>query len=284
MYAITGITGQVGGGVAQTLLDQGDTVRAVVRSAAKGAAWKARGCDVAIADVADADALTRAFTGAQGVFVLLPPHFDPSPDFAESRANIAGIVTALQAARPARVVCLSTVGAQATQPSLLSQLSLLEQYLGALDLPVTFLRAAWFMENAAWDVARARTDGVLESYLSPLDRAIPMVATADVGTTAAHLLREPWAGKRVVELCGPEPVSPDLLAKTLGHALGRDVAPQVIARDEWEARFLAQGMRHPTPRMQMLDGFNEGWLTFEGTPRCGTTSLAEVVKTLVACH
>ncbi|MCE4059712.1 NAD(P)H-binding protein [Pandoraea sputorum] len=284
MYAITGITGQVGGVVAQTLLDHGDTVRAVVRSAAKGAAWQARGCDVAVADVADADALTRAFTGAQGVFVLLPPHFDPSPDFAESRANIAGIVKALQAARPARVVCLSTVGAQATQRSLLSQLSLLEQHLGALDLPVTFLRAAWFMENAAWDVARARTDGVLESYLSPLDRAIPMVATADVGTTAAHLLREPWTGKRVVELCGPELVSPDLLAKTLGHALGRDVAPRVIARDEWEARFLAQGMRYPTPRMQMLDGFNEGWMTFEGTPRCGTTSLADVVKTLVACH
>ncbi|MCI3207843.1 MULTISPECIES: NAD(P)H-binding protein [Pandoraea] len=284
MYVITGITGQVGGVVAQTLLDQGDAVRAVVRSAAKGAPWQARGCDVAIAEVADADALTRAFTDAQGVFVLLPPHFDPSPDFAESRANIAGVVKALQTARPARVVCLSTVGAQATQPSLLSQLSLLEQHLGALDLPVTFLRAAWFMENAAWDVARARTDGVLESYLSPLDRAIPMVATADVGTTAAQLLREPWEGKRVVELCGPEPVSPALLAQALGRELGRDVVAHVIARDEWEARFLAQGMRYPTPRMQMLDGFNEGWMTFEGTPRRGTTPLADVVKALVACQ
>ncbi|VVD62396.1 NAD(P)H-binding protein [Pandoraea anhela] len=284
MYAITGITGQVGGVVAQTLLHRGDAVRAVVRSTTKGAAWQARGCDVAVAEMADAEALTRAFTGAHGVFILLPPHFDPSPDFAESRANIAGIVKALQTARPSRVVCLSTVGAQATQPSLLSQLSLLEQHLGALDLPMTFLRAAWFMENAAWDVARARTDGVLESYLSPLDRAIPMVATADVGTTAAQLLREPWQGTRVVELCGPEPVSPALLADTLGRELGRTVVPHVIDRGEWEARFLAQGMRYPTPRMQMLDGFNEGWMTFEGTPRRGTTSLDEVVKALVACQ
>ena len=284
MYAITGITGQVGSVVAQTLLDRGEAVRAVVRSAAKGAPWQARGCDVAIADVADADALTRAFTGAQGVFILLPPHFDPSPGFPESHANIAGIVKALQAAKPARVVCLSTVGAHATQPSLLSQLSLLEQYLGELPLPVTFLRAAWFMENAAWDVARARTDGVLESYLSPLERAIPMVATADVGATAAELLCEPWEGKRVVELCGPEPVSPVRIAQALSHALGRDVTPSVIARDEWEARFQAQGMRYPTPRMQMLDGFNEGWMTFEGTPRRGATSLDEVVKSLVACH
>ncbi|MDR3398040.1 MAG: NmrA family NAD(P)-binding protein [Pandoraea sp.] len=284
MYAITGITGQVGGVVAQTLLAQGEAVRAVVRSAAKSVAWQARGCDVALADMADADALARAFAGVQGVFVLLPPNFDPSADFAESRAIIAALAKALQAARPARVVCLSTVGAHATQPSLLSQLSLLEQRLGALPLPVTFLRAAWFMENAAWDVARARTDGVLESYLSPLGRAIPMVATADIGTTAAELLRESWEGKRVVELCGPEPVSAQALADALGRALGRHVAPRVVPREEWEARFHAQGMRHPTPRMQMLDGFNDGWMTFEGTPRRGTTTLAEVVRTLAACH
>jgi len=28
--------------------------------------------------------------------------------------------------------------------------------------------------------------------------------------------------------------------------------------------FKAQGMRNPRPRMQMLDGFNEGWIEFEG--------------------
>jgi NAD(P)H dehydrogenase (quinone) len=39
MYAITGITGQVGGTVARTLLAQGLPVRAVVRDAAKGRAW-----------------------------------------------------------------------------------------------------------------------------------------------------------------------------------------------------------------------------------------------------
>ncbi len=284
MYAITGITGQVGGALAETLLAQGEAVRAVVRNAAKGAAWQARGCDVALADMTDANALTRAFTGAEAVFVLLPPTFDPSPDFAESRAVITAVSKALQAARPARVVCLSTVGAQATQTSLLSQLSALEQHLGALPLPITFLRAAWFMENAAWDVARARTDGVLESYLTPLDRAIPMVATADVGSTAAHLLCEPWEGKRVIELAGPALVSPAILADALGLALGRPIEAREVPRAEWEARFKAQGMRNPIPRTQMLDGFNAGWLSFEGTPRQGTTTLADVVNSLVTCH
>ncbi|MGC7402818.1 NmrA family NAD(P)-binding protein [Pandoraea pneumonica] len=284
MYAITGITGQVGSALAETLLAQGEPVRAVVRDAAKGARWQARGCDVALADMTDAAALTRAFAGAQAVFVLLPPTFDPSPGFAESRALIASICEALIAARPSRVVCLSTVGAQATQTSLLSQLSMLEESLGALPMPVTFLRAAWFMENAAWDIARARTDGVLESYLTPLSRAIPMVATADVGSTAAGLLRETWEGKRVVELCGPAPVSPEQLASTMSLVLGRPVEAHALPRAEWEARFRAQGMHNPTPRMQMLDGFNAGWMCFEGTPRQGTTPLIDVVRSLVACH
>ena len=40
MYAVTGITGRVGGVVARTLLNAGLSVRAVVRDEAKSAAWK----------------------------------------------------------------------------------------------------------------------------------------------------------------------------------------------------------------------------------------------------
>ncbi len=58
MYAIIGITGRVGGIVARTLLDTGLSVRAVVRDATKGVAWKERGSEVALADMNDASALT----------------------------------------------------------------------------------------------------------------------------------------------------------------------------------------------------------------------------------
>jgi len=44
MFAITGITGQVGGAVARALIDNGQQVRAVVRDAEKGAAWARQGC------------------------------------------------------------------------------------------------------------------------------------------------------------------------------------------------------------------------------------------------
>ena len=79
MFAITGITGNVGGEVARNLLAAGQPVRAVMRDVRKGDAWAERGCEFATADINDAAALASAFEGAEGVFVLVPPNFDPAP-------------------------------------------------------------------------------------------------------------------------------------------------------------------------------------------------------------
>ncbi|MBN7822477.1 NmrA family NAD(P)-binding protein [Bowmanella yangjiangensis] len=281
MYVITGITGQVGGTVARTLLAAGKNVRAVVRDTSKGGEWLRQGCELALADMRDAAALTRAFKGAEAVFVLLPPNFDPSPDFLESRYIVSTLRSALETAQPDKVVCLSTIGAQASQSNLLSQLSGMEQQLGQLPMPVAFLRAAWFMENALWDIAPARDEGVLHSFLQPLDKAVPMVATADVGRTAAMLLQESWQGVRIVELEGPRRISPQRLAATLGRLLGRDVHARSVPRDTWEQLFRSQGMHNPLPRMQMLDGFNQGWIDFAGTAIHGTTELETVLADLI---
>ncbi len=264
MYAITGITGKVGGAVARTLREARCPVRAVVRDESRGKSWAAAGCEIALAGMQDPAALTRAFAGAEGVFVLIPPLFDPAPDFREAHEFALAIRTALAAARPDRVVCLSTIGAQATQPNLLQQLGLIEKSLGDLPLPITFLRPAWFMENHAWDIPSAREQGAIPSFLQPLDRAIPMVATADVGRVGAELLQQPGRGRQVVELEGPHPVSPHQIAATLARLLGRPVRAEAVPRPTWPAVFQSQGMKNSLPRIQMLEGFNEGWLRFEG--------------------
>jgi len=283
MYAITGITGQVGAAVARSLLSADLPVRAVVRDRAKGAAWAALGCDVAIADLSDSDALAAAFAGIQGVFALLPPVFDPTPGFAEARAYIESMRAALARAKPAKVVALSTIGADAPQPNLLNALGLMEQALRTLPMPVTFLRAAWFMENAAWDIAAAGS-GVIQSYLQPLDRPIPMIATDDVGRTAAALLQERWEGSRVVELEAAQRVSPNALAEAFARNLGHAVRAQAVPREQWESIFRAQGMNHPAPRMQMIDGFSAGWIDFPNrgaNARKGAIGIDQAIATLI---
>src|SRR4030095_15826693 len=100
------------------------------------------------------------------------------------------------------------VGAQATHPNLLTQRTLMEQELRELRIPVTFLRPAWFMDNFAWDVASAQDSGVIASFLQPLDKPFPMIATADVGRVAAELIQEDWNGCRVVEVAGARRITP----------------------------------------------------------------------------
>ncbi|CAG9243785.1 NmrA family NAD(P)-binding protein [Paraburkholderia caribensis] len=284
MYAVTGITGKVGGAVAKTLLASQQRVRAVLRNPQKADQFAQADCEIAIADFRDVAALTKAFSGSDGVFVMLPPNFDPSVDFHETHEIISALKNAIVTARPKRVVALSTVGAQASQQSLLTQLHDFEKALRDVQLPTAFVRAAWFMENSVWDVAPARTTGVVPAFLQPVDRQIPMVAARDIGQVIATTLQEEWTGLRTIELKGPSPISPNDIAATYARLLGRQVHAQIVPRETWETLFRSHGMKNPIPRIQMLDGFNEGWLSFEGEgteSRVGETTLEEVLQRLI---
>ena len=103
MYAITGVTGKVGGATARALLAAGQSVRAVVRNVDKGQVWRNLGCEVALATIEDRVSLNVAFQRAEAVFVLVPPNFDPSPEFSEAREIGKALHSALAAARPKRV-------------------------------------------------------------------------------------------------------------------------------------------------------------------------------------
>lgn len=284
MFAITGITGNVGGELARNLLAAKKKVRAVVRDLNKGQVWADRGCEIAVANIEDASALEAAFQGAEGVFILVPPNFDPEPGFPEAHALGATLKSVIEKARPGKVVYLSTIGAQATQSNLLTQHTIIEQALKDLSIPITILRPGWFMENSSWDVAPARENGVIPSFLQPLNKPVPMVATTDIGRIAAELLQETWTSHRLVELEGPRRVTPNEIAAAFADLLGRPVKMEIVPREVWESLFQSQGTKNPTPRAQMLDGFNQGWIEFEkgeAGSRKGQVELKTVLKTLI---
>ena len=284
MVAVTGITGKVGSRVAHGLLAEGQTVRAVVRSREKGDEWAALGCEVSVASIDDAAALTEAFRAVDGVFLMTPPNYDPEPGFPDTQQNAAAIRTAIEESRPGKVTFLSTVGAQVTEPNLLNNSGMTEAMLRTVSVPVAFLRAAWFMENAAWDIESARS-GVVHSFLQPLDHRIPMVATEDIAQTAVELLGQSWNGVRIVELEGPERYSSNDVAAALASALHSPVRNEIVPRSSWEKLFRSQGTKNPFPRIRMVDGFNEGWIDFEsgqtGSRKAGTT-LQAALQALVS--
>jgi len=136
----------------QSLLAAAQPVRAVVRDLGKGRVWADRGCEVALAEITDTPALTAAFRGAERVFVLVPPNFDPTPDFSEARTIAGTLRLVLEAARPARVVYLSTIGVQATEMNLLTQHTMIEQALRECSTPITFCGrlGSWRMLVGTW--------------------------------------------------------------------------------------------------------------------------------------
>jgi uncharacterized protein YbjT (DUF2867 family) len=177
----------------------------------------------------------------------VPPNFEPSLGFSEAHATAASLKVAIEAANPGKVVYLSTIGAQATHTNLLSQHTIIEQALQQLSAPITFLRPGWFMENSSWDVAPARESGVIPSFLLPLDKPVPMVATSDIGRVAAELLQEKWTRHRVVELEGPRRITPQEIAATFTSLIGRSVKAEAVPRETWETLFRSQGMKNPPP-------------------------------------
>jgi uncharacterized protein YbjT (DUF2867 family) len=140
------------------------------------------------------------------------------------------------------------------------------------------------MENSSWDVAPAARNGVFPSFLQPLGKPVPMVSTTDIGRVAAELIQTTWNGRSVVELEGPHRVTPEEIAAAFADLLGRPVRADAVPRETWESLFQSQGMKNPTPRIQMLDGFNEGWIEFEGGEagsRKGKVELRTVLQRLI---
>ncbi len=189
MFFVSGVTGQVGGATARALLEEGRKVRTLARDPRRAAGWAERGVDVRQGDFTDAAAMAGALEGAEGAYLMLPPVAAPSPGFPEARAIIASLTEALRQAPPPRLAVLSSVGSQrASGLGAITSTHLLERALGDVPYPAAFIRAGSFLENYAHALGPAAATGRFDTFLTPADRPVPMVATADIGRHIARLL------------------------------------------------------------------------------------------------
>lgn len=271
LFAVAGVTGNTGKVVAETLLSQGHAVRVIVRDAAKGEALAARGAEVAVADLGDAAALSEALRGADGAWLLVPPNMG-APDFrAYQQATGEAIVAAVAAVKLPHVALLSSVGAHlpaGTGP--IAGLHPLELALSRLpDTGVSLLRAGYFMENLPGNFGML-DQGLLVAFHGG-DLAIPMVATRDIGTTAAALLLEgpPAPGSaRIVELSGVD-VSFHEVAGTLTRLLGRSITVHELPTAAMSGALQSFGVPAGMADLyqEMTTGMVDGTLGFEGGHR-----------------
>ena len=284
MFAVMGITGNVGGAVANTLLQHGKQVRGIVRNPAKAEVWKEKGVELVTADYDDN--LTAAFTGTEGIFAMIPPNMAPDPGFPDSIARIAAIKKAIFAANPPRAVYLSSIGSEKESGlGLITTTHLLEQELSTTGVPSAFLRAGSFMENILHSIPAARATGNYFAFYQPIEKPFPLIATKDIGRIAAETLLQSWQGDRYLELSGPTYYSSNDVAAALTEALGKAITPIAVPRETWVDAMAQHGMpaERSGPYIEMLDSFNSRWIDFgvPGTEHVkGTTDLQGNVNSL----
>jgi len=260
MYAITAVTGNVGGHVARALLAAGRPVRAIVRSQSKAAEWAQAGAQVAVADFTDADALSAALAGTDGAFVMLPTELSGTD--ASHRAMADSIAQAVAASGVPHVAMLSSMGAglaEGTGP--IRWLYHLENRLRATGTVVTAVRSPHFQEKFALTLGSVTSEGIYPVMASTAELPIPMAATVDIGGAIAHFLQSSPQESQIVDLQAPSYTETDV-AKVLAAKLSRDVRVVLVPREGWLTAFESTGLPTPIARelVEMYEADDDGLL------------------------
>ena len=224
MYVITGATGNTGRIIAETLLESGREVRVIGRDADRLEELKSKGAEAAIGNLDNVEFLTKAFDGATAVYVMVPPNFTTDNYRGYQNKVIDAQIAAAKNAGIKNIVTLSSVGAHLSEKAGVVQgLADMEQKWNAItDINVLHLRPSYFMENTLAQVDTIKNMGIMGSPLKA-DISFPMVATKDIGETAAkRLLALDFKGSEIDYILGSRDVSFNEVAAIFGKAIGKE--------------------------------------------------------------
>ncbi|GAA5045255.1 uncharacterized protein YbjT (DUF2867 family) [Thermocatellispora tengchongensis] len=254
--AVTTPTGHVGSRVVRLLLQAGVRPRVLVRDPARLDPETRERVEVRQGDLTDAAFVREATAGARTVFWV-----DPTPHVAEepvetSRRTAVAVAEAAKAGDVARLVLLSSIGAERRHGvGHIDGLAAIEELFDASGADVLHLRCGYFFTNLLMDL-ESLAGGVLTTAADP-DRPVPWVDPRDIGDiVAARLLNDAWRGRVVQAVHGPQDLSFRQVAEILTGALGRPVRLQVVTDDDVRAALSGAGL--PPSAVEGIVGMTAG--------------------------
>ena len=214
-HLILGGTGTVGSLVVRGLLDKGETVRVLTRSAERASGLPA-GAHAVIGDLTDPATYEKIFTDYDNLFLLTA---NGPTDLMEG----LGAVNEAKRTEAKRVVHLSIHDVEKIPeaPHFASKIAI-EQALKALGVAFTILRPNNFYQNDLWFKDPILQYGV---YPQPLgDAGCSRVDTRDIADAAVRALTENGHVGKTYTLAGPEALTGAACAAEFSKALGKPVA------------------------------------------------------------
>jgi uncharacterized protein YbjT (DUF2867 family) len=229
---ITGSLGNISKPLAKQLISAGHQLTIISSNADKVAAIEALGATAAIGLVTDVDFLTKAFTGADVVYTMVPPNFGAS-NYREYVGSIGkNYAEAIAKAGVSRVVNLSSIGAHlnaGTGP--IAGNHDVELELNKLsNVAVKHLRAPFFYVNFLSNIDMIKHMGILGSNY-PATARLVMVHPQDIAAVAAEEIQDEFTGISVRYLVSDDRTMGPITT-VLGTAIGKPELPWVEFTDE----------------------------------------------------
>jgi len=263
MIVVTTPTGQIGHHVVRHCLDRGEPVRVIARDPSRLPGVVRDRVEVVRGSHGDASVVDEALAGADALFWLVPPN--PRAESVEA-AYLDFSRPACEAIRRhgvARVVDVKALarGTRWEERAGLATVSQhMDELIAATGVALRSLAAPAFMDNMKMQLQSILKEGL---FFGPIDadRAMPQVATRDIGIVAARLLSDrSWNGQADVALLGPEDLSFNDMAATVATMLGRPVRYQQVSFDAFAAQLRDRGMSAAFVQgfVDMMTAKNEG--------------------------
>lgn len=230
---LLGSLGNISKPTAEKLIAAGHEVTIVSNNAGKAAAIEAIGAKPAIGAVEDVEFLTKAFTGADVVYTMVPPNFITT----EWKKYIAdtgrGYAEAIKKAGVKNVVNLSSIGAHLPDGvGPVSGIHFVELALNELEgVNVLHLRPAYFYTNLYHSVDLIKNAGIIGGNY-PASANVVMVDPRDIAETLAKQLDElKLEGKSHLYIVSSEHTNAEI-AGIVGSAIGKPELPWIEFKDE----------------------------------------------------
>jgi uncharacterized protein YbjT (DUF2867 family) len=245
MILVVGSTGLVGSEVCRLLSAKGMPFRALVRDSsdpAKIERLKGYGAQFAKADLCDQASLQAACQGISTVICTvssMPFSYQPGVNDIQS-VDCDGVIHLIEAAKAAGVkhfIHVSFSGNIDQEFPLRDAKRTVEQYLKESGLVYTILRPGYFMEvwlspAVGFDAANAKA-----TIYGSGDQALAWIALKDVAQFAVESLENPAARNAVLELGGPESLSPHQVIRIFEAATGKTFEVTHVPPEALQAQY-----------------------------------------------
>jgi len=283
MIVITTPTGNIGRHVVRHLLDAGETLRLIVRDAAKLPQEVRDRVEVVEGSHGDAGIVDQAFREASAVFWVCPPTPSATPaaatvDFARPGAE------AIREHGVPHVVAVTTLGRgtpwQERAGNATGSIHMVD-LLRTTGAAVRGLALPAFMDNALRQ-ADAIRQGKMFGPIAP-NKKLPHTAARDTGAAAAALLlHRSWSGREDVPVLGPEDLSYADLAAIVSDVIGREVRYEHQTYQGYKEAAMARGLTDAFAQgfVDMLRAKEEGMdnAASRATAIIGPTSFCQWVE------